>query len=124
MRILLVQPSIRRGEIGFHVAAQTEPLALETLAATLPDHDVEILDLRLEADLPGALARFAPEVVAVTALTTEVYAAQAVLDAVKAYSAEIRILQANKIVVWGAFIIDPDRTADDFKLLEDYVHNS
>ena len=58
MRILLVQPDIRPGEIGFHVAAQTEPLALETLAATLPDHDVEILDLRLEADLPAVLQRF------------------------------------------------------------------
>ena len=41
MRILLVQPGIRPGQIGFHVAAQTEPLALETLAATLPDHDVK-----------------------------------------------------------------------------------
>ncbi len=89
MRILLVQPGSRLGEIGFHVAAQTEPLALETLAATLPDHDVQILDLRLEADLPGTLARFAPEVVAVTALTTEVYAAQAVLEAVKTHAAEI-----------------------------------
>ena len=89
MRILLVQPGIRRGPIGFQVAAQNEPLALETLAGTLPDHDVEILDLRLEADLPGVLARFAPDVVGVTALTTEVYAAQAVLDAVKTHSPEI-----------------------------------
>ena len=39
----------------------------------------------------------------------------------KANDEAIRILQANGIIVWGAFIIDPDWTADDFKLLEDYV---
>ena len=89
MRILLVQPGFHRGNIGFHVAAQTEPLALEMLAATLPDDDVAILDLRLDADLPEVLERFVPDVVAVTALTTEVYAAQAVLQTVKAHAAEI-----------------------------------
>jgi radical SAM superfamily enzyme YgiQ (UPF0313 family) len=34
----------------------------------------------------------------------------------------IRILQANGVIIWGAFIVDPDWTADDFKQLQDYVH--
>jgi radical SAM superfamily enzyme YgiQ (UPF0313 family) len=33
----------------------------------------------------------------------------------------IRILQDNGVVVWGAFIVDPDWEADDFKRLRDYV---
>jgi len=33
----------------------------------------------------------------------------------------IRILQANGVVIWGAFMVDVDSTADDFKTLRDYV---
>jgi len=72
-----------------HPAAMTEPLALETLAAVVPHHKVAILDMRLETDLTRALEHFAPDVVGVTALTTEVYSAQAVLSAVKDQSPEI-----------------------------------
>jgi radical SAM superfamily enzyme YgiQ (UPF0313 family) len=66
-----------------------EPLALEILAAAVPDHEVAILDMRLQGDLAAALEQFAPDVVAVTALTTEVYAAQAVLAAAKAWAEEV-----------------------------------
>ena len=52
-----------------------EPLALEMLAAVVPDHDVRIFDMRIDEDLTGTLEDFAPDMVAVTALTTEVYAA-------------------------------------------------
>jgi radical SAM superfamily enzyme YgiQ (UPF0313 family) len=89
MRILLVQPADPSGPVGFRVVALPEPLALECLAATVPDHEVAILDMRLEPDLAAALARFVPDVVAVTALTTEVYAAQEVLRTAKAHAAEI-----------------------------------
>lgn len=89
MRILLIQPESCFGRIGFRLAARTEPLALECLAATVPDHEVAILDLRLEADVAGALDQFAPDIVGVTALTTEVYAAQEVLRTAKAHAEEI-----------------------------------
>ncbi len=89
MRILLVHPECQSGAIGFRLVAMTEPLALELLGATVPDHEVAVLDMRLENDLEGMLARFAPDLVAVTALTTEVYAAQRVLEAVKAFAEDI-----------------------------------
>lgn len=89
MRILFVQPEFRCGPIGFRLLALPEPLALEILAASVPDHDVAILDMRLDNDLAGKLAQFAPHVVAVTALTTEVYAAREVLETVKLHSAQI-----------------------------------
>lgn len=85
MKILLVQPEWKAAGIGFRLAAMPEPLALEQLAGWLPDWDVEILDLRVEDDLPGTLERFQPDIVGVTALTTEVYSARAVLERVKAF---------------------------------------
>jgi len=33
----------------------------------------------------------------------------------------IRILQDNGVIIWGAFLVDPDWTEDDFKRLGDYV---
>lgn len=88
MRILLVQPGSPEG-IGFLLAASPEPLHLEMIAATVPEHDVHILDMRLENDLDSALRSFQPEMVAVTALTPEVYAAQDVLHRVKSFSPEV-----------------------------------
>ncbi len=89
MRILLVQPEYIENGIGFRVVALPEPLHLEMVAATVPDHDVRILDMRLDDNLDAALRQFWPEIVAVTALTPEVYAAQKVLKQVKAFSREI-----------------------------------
>ena len=89
MRILLVQPRAELGPLGFNVIALPEPLALEVLAATVPDDEVSILDMRIDGDLLGAIDSFAPDLVAVTALTTEVYAAQKVLAAVKAHAPEV-----------------------------------
>ncbi len=89
MRILLVQPEWKSKVEGFRLAAMPEPLGLEMLAATVGDHDIRILDMRLEHDLAGALSDFAPDVVAVTALTPEVYAAQDVLRQSKEYSQDI-----------------------------------
>src|SRR3989339_186697 len=89
MRILLVQPDFRSRPIGFRLFATPEPLALEILAAAVPDHEVAILDMRLDDTLVQTLERFAPDVVAVTALTTEVYSARHVLETVKAHAAEV-----------------------------------
>jgi hypothetical protein len=88
VRILLVQPEVPAG-VGLRTVALPEPLHLEMAAALVPDHDVQILDLRVDNSLNAALRRFWPEMVAVTALTPEVYAAQHVLAQVKSFSAEI-----------------------------------
>lgn len=88
MRILLVQPDLRAG-IGFRVVALPEPLHLEMVAAMVPEYDVRILDMRLDNNLDAVLRKFWPEMVAVTALTPEVYAAQNILQQVKSFSLEI-----------------------------------
>ena len=56
MKVLLVQPSKPEKALGgedFHIY---EPLALEYLAAGVAgDHDVRILDMRLEPNLDSVL---------------------------------------------------------------------
>ena len=88
MRILLVQPDVSQ-TIGFRTVALPEPLHLEMVAATVAEHDVRILDMRVDGDLEATLERFGPDIVAVTALTPEVYAAREVLQGVKSFSPEI-----------------------------------
>ena len=88
MRILLVQPDVPAG-VGFRTVALPEPLHLEMVAAVVPDHDVRILDMRIDSNLGAALRSFWPEMVAVTALTPEVYAARHVLQQVKSFSSEV-----------------------------------
>ena len=88
MRILLVQPDLAEG-IGFRTVALPEPLHLEMVAAMVPEHDVRILDMRLDNNLDSVLRKLWPEIVAVTALTPEVYAAQNILRQVKSFSSEI-----------------------------------
>jgi radical SAM superfamily enzyme YgiQ (UPF0313 family) len=75
--------------VGFRTVALPEPLHLEMVAAMVPQHDVRILDMRLDDNLEAVLKQFWPEMVAVTALTPEVSAAQSVLQRVKSFSAEI-----------------------------------
>jgi hopanoid C-3 methylase len=91
LRILLVQPGYCDG-IGFRLAALPEPLHLELIAATVPEHEVRILDMRLDPDLDAALNSFAPDLVGITALTTEVHAALDVVRRVRGFSPEIFII--------------------------------
>ena len=90
MRILFVQPESQDQEIGFRVAAMPEPLALELLAAWVSKHhDCRILDLRVEDALAQTLQEVQPDVLAVTALTPEVYAALDVCRVAKAFNPRI-----------------------------------
>ena len=90
MKILLVQPPLPPDYIGFRRTALPEPLALESIGAVaLADHDVHLLDMRLDDRLQAALDEFQPHLVGVTCLTTEVYNAQEVLKTVKAWRPDV-----------------------------------
>ncbi len=59
----------------------SEPVALTSVGAMVhPQHDVKILDMRLEEDavLPRVMAEFRPRIVGVTSMTTDAYQARAV----------------------------------------------
>src|SRR6185503_2662090 len=83
MRILLVQPAtFEPGRLGLENSLWlSEPVALTSLAAMVPEHQVRLLDMRLEKDteLNRVLLEFRPELVATTSMTTDCYQARAVL---------------------------------------------
>ena len=111
MKILLINPpnsgrSIPEENYGITSVKQIfrgEPLALEVLAGNLPDHDLEILDLKVEPEgLSPALEQFSPDLVGVTGMTCE---AQSMLKIAET----IRRQSRATIVVGGVHAsADPD----------------
>jgi radical SAM superfamily enzyme YgiQ (UPF0313 family) len=87
MKILLVQPApFEPGRIGLENSLWlSEPVALTSLAAMVPDHEVRILDMRLEPDLVlnRTLLELRPDLVGVTSMTTDCYQARAILGVVR-----------------------------------------
>lgn len=84
MKILLVMPTpFETGRLGLeNVIWLSEPVGLTSIAATVSDeHEVRILDMRLEQEevLARTLAQWRPDLVGTTSMTTDVYQAQAVL---------------------------------------------
>jgi hopanoid C-3 methylase len=73
MKILLVQPAKAPDTIGCEDIFLYEPLALEYLAAPLvEEHDVKIVDLRLDNNLRKFFIEFNPDIVGITAYTVHV----------------------------------------------------
>jgi radical SAM superfamily enzyme YgiQ (UPF0313 family) len=90
MKILLIEPAKSAKTIGGEDAFVYEPLALEYLAAGVgPDHDVRILDLRLEKTFSETLERFAPEVVGITSYTVHVNGVRRLFDRIKEWNPEV-----------------------------------
>ena len=87
MKILLVQPAKARLTVGGEDIHLYEPLALEYLAAGVAaNHDVRILDMRLETDLARVLAEWTPDVVGITAYTVHANTVRRLFDRVKAWN--------------------------------------
>ncbi len=73
MKILLVQPAKGPNTIGGEDVFMHEPLALEYIASGLiTDHEVQIIDLRIEKDLKIVFEAFNPDIVGITAYTVDV----------------------------------------------------
>jgi hopanoid C-3 methylase len=83
MKILLVMPPpFETGRLGLeNVVWLSEPVALTSVAAAVPEHDVKIMDLRLEPEdaLVKMLGSWRPDIVGTTSMTTDAYQAKAVL---------------------------------------------
>ncbi len=103
MNILLVNPpncgrSIPEERYGIDSIKQIfrgEPLALEVLAGNLYDHDVHIIDLKVEPEaLPRTLAEFRPDLAGITGVTCEA-------NSMISLAAEIKETCGAKIVVGG-----------------------
>ncbi len=71
---------------------RSEPLALEIIAAAVPEHEVKILDLRVDASLADTLSSFEPDLVGVTGYTTDVPRMRQICREVKSYHRGITVL--------------------------------
>lgn len=90
MKILLIEPAKAPSTIGGEDVFLYEPLALEYVAAGVAkDHDVRILDLRLEKDLQNVLADFCPNVVGITAYTVHVNIVRRLFEQIKRWNLRV-----------------------------------
>lgn len=89
MRILLVNPPSGDLTVGLKYLAKVEPLGLEIIGGAVPDHEVELLDMEIDTDLQGALQRFNPDIVGVSAQVVQTYTGQRVLKSAKAFNPRI-----------------------------------
>ncbi|HYW83045.1 MAG TPA: radical SAM protein [Spirochaetia bacterium] len=86
MKILLIKPAL--SPVLF-APMWGDPLELEYLAAAVPNHTVEILDMRVDDDLQTRLEEFRPNLVGVTANTCDVPMALQALREVKKFDTGI-----------------------------------
>ncbi len=94
MRILLIQPGFGEG-LGFQQIALVEPLGLEIVAASLQAHGhiVDILDLRVEKDLPKKIKEFQPALVGIScSFAIDVYRTSQIAETVKKINKDILVM--------------------------------
>ncbi len=90
MRILLVKPPSSKKQLGGDEVFMGEPLELEYVAAGLSDnHDVRIIDLRLEPSFEKHLEEFIPDIVGLTSYTSQVYIVRDLCKKIKAFNPHI-----------------------------------
>ncbi len=89
MRVLLVQPPAPTRVVGFSKFGCPEPLALEILGGSVAEHEVRILDMRLDPELDEVIRSFSPQVVGVTGYTPNVPQMLGVCSRVKELDARI-----------------------------------
>ena len=90
MRILLIQPPKAPATIGGEDVHLYEPLALEYLAAGVgAEHEVQILDMRLDKDLRGTLEGFHPDIVGITAYTVHVNVVRHLFEEIKTWNPQV-----------------------------------
>ena len=91
MKILLIQPCQDRG-LGFRSLGVVEPLGLETIAGSLSEHEIKILDLRLENQMPRILQDFQPDFCGINcSFTIDVYQTLEIAAALKAWRRDVPV---------------------------------
>ena len=91
MKVLLIQP--KNDAIGFTDLILAEPLSLEMVAGAIYDHEVKILDLRLENSLDSILSSFKPTLCGIScSYTIDFHPTLKIAQAVKESSPETFIV--------------------------------
>jgi radical SAM superfamily enzyme YgiQ (UPF0313 family) len=87
MKILLVYPKVNKKVVLKDELSMHEPLALEYIAAgVMENHDVEILDTRIDDSLTETLERFGPDIVGTTGYTIHLNNCKQILKTAKDFN--------------------------------------
>lgn len=97
MRILLIQPRYN-DHISFGINVMVEPLALELLASSVPEHhEVRIVDLRFESEgaLAQVLSSFQPDLVGLSCIFT------CLVNSTLSTARQVRVMAPKAFIVVG-----------------------
>ncbi len=89
MKVLLIEPPPNSHDIVTGVVGLAEPLALECVASGVPNHEVKILDMRIDRNLQRELEKFKPDIVGTTCNVVGVYTAKKLVREVKNFDPNI-----------------------------------
>ncbi len=90
MKVLLIEPPVSPFDVPTKVFAMPPPYHLEVLAGRLiGNHDVHILDMRIDEDLDNELLGFRPDVVGCSCVAANSHLAKQVLRKVKQFAPEV-----------------------------------
>ena len=90
MKVLLIEPPVSPFDVPTKVFAMPPPYHLEVLAGRLiGNHDVHILDMRIDEDLDDELSIFRPDVVGCSCVAANSHLAKQVLRRVKEFAPEL-----------------------------------
>jgi radical SAM superfamily enzyme YgiQ (UPF0313 family) len=90
MKVLLIEPPVSPFDVPTKVFAMPPPYHLEILGGKLiSNHDVHILDMRLDEDLDIELSKFKPDIVGCSCVAANSHLAKQVLRRVKEVSPDI-----------------------------------
>ncbi len=90
MKVLLIEPPVSPFDVPTKIFAMPPPYHLEILAGKLiSNHDVRILDMRIDEDLDGEITKFRPDIVGCSCVAANSHLAKRVLGRVKELAPEI-----------------------------------
>jgi radical SAM superfamily enzyme YgiQ (UPF0313 family) len=90
VKILLIEPSKAAQSLGGEDVSLYEPLALEYVGAGVSkEHDVRILDQRLEKNLLAAVRSFSPQIVGITSYTVHANAVKELFQRIKTWNPSV-----------------------------------
>ncbi len=90
MKVLFIEPPVSPFDVPTKIFMMPPPYHLEVLAGRLVgDHDVHILDMRIEEDLDTELSRFKPDIVGCSCVAANCHLVKQVLRRAKELSPDI-----------------------------------
>jgi radical SAM superfamily enzyme YgiQ (UPF0313 family) len=110
VKILLIEPPKAPVTIGGEEVFLFEPLALEYVAAGVAgDHDVRILDMRLDKGLASLLEEFLPDIVGFTAYTVHVNTVRRLAGDIKKWNRDtLTVVGGHHATVAPADFLTPE----------------